>query len=357
MNTPPRKWLITGAVVLLVIGLGIFAWRQLQPSGLPEGFAMGNGRIEATEIDIATKAAGRIKEILVNDGDFLKAGDIVARMDTQTLEAELRQAQAQVRQAQQAKATAAAVVAQRESELALIEKEFTRSQQMAFKGLIAQQQLDSDYSRYKSATAALSAARSQLVEAQSTIVAATSQVAEAQFAMEVAKSQVAEAQSALDAALAAIERIEADIADSVLKAPRDGRVQYRVAQPGEVLGAGGRVVNMIDLTDVFMTFFLPTAVAGRVALGTEIRLVLDAFPQYVIPAQASFVADVAQFTPKTVETASEREKLMFRIRAQIPPELLRKHITRVKTGLPGVAYVRLDPNVEWPAHLAVRVSQ
>ena len=385
MNMPPRKWLITGVAVLLVIGLGVFAWRQLQPSGLPEGFAMGNGRIEATEIDIATKAAGRVKEILVNDGDFLKAGDIVARMDTQTLEAELRQAQAQVRQAQQAKATAAAVVAQRESakataaavvaereqtkaaaaavvtqresELALTEKEFTRSQQMAFKGLIAQQQLDSDYTRYKSATAALSAARSQLVEAQSTIAAATSQVAEAQFAMEVAKSQVAEAQSALDAALAAIERIEADIADSVLKAPRDGRVQYRVAQPGEVLGAGGRVVNMIDLTDVFMTFFLPTAVAGRVALGTEIRLVLDAFPQYVIPAQASFVADVAQFTPKTVETASEREKLMFRIRAQIPPELLRKHITRVKTGLPGVAYVRLDPNVEWPAHLAVRVSQ
>jgi HlyD family secretion protein len=306
-------------------------------------------------------------------------------MDTQTLEAELRQAQAQVRQAQQAKATAAAVVAQRESakatatavvaqreqtkataaavvaqresELALTEKEFTRSQQMAFKGLIAQQQLDSDYTRYKSATAALSAASSQLVEAQSTIAAATSQVAEAQFAMEVAKSQVAEAQSALDAALATIERIEADIADSVLKAPRDGRVQYRVAQPGEVLGAGGRVLNMIDLTDVFMTFFLPTAAAGRVALGTEIRLVLDAFPQYVIPAQASFVADVAQFTPKTVETASEREKLMFRIRAQISPELLRKHITRVKTGLPGVAYVRLDPNVEWPAHLAVRVSQ
>jgi HlyD family secretion protein len=195
------------------------------------------------------------------------------------------------------------------------------------------------------------------VEAQSTIAAAISQVAEAQFAIEVATSQVAEAQSALDAALATIERIEADIEDSILKSPRDGRVQYRVAQPGEVLGAGGRVLNLIDLTDVYMTFFLPTAAAGRVALSSEVRLVLDAFPQYVIPAQVSFIADEAQFTPKTVETASEREKLMFRVRAQISPDLLRKHITQVKTGLPGVAYVRLDPTVEWSANLAVRMPQ
>ena len=106
-----------------------------------------------------------------------------------------------------------------------------------------------------------------------------------------------------------------------------------------------------------MTFFLPTAAAGQVALGAEVRLVLDAAPQYVIPAKVSFVADVAQFTPKTVETASEREKLMFRVRAQIPPELLKKHITQVKTGLPGMAYVRLDPKPAWPARLQVKLPQ
>jgi HlyD family secretion protein len=79
---------------------------------------------------------------------------------------------------------------------------------------------------------------------------------------------------------------------------------------------------------------------------------LDAAPQYVIPAKASFVADVAQFTPKTVETEEERQKLMFRIKAQIPPELLRKHIQQVKTGLPGMAYVKLDPEAEWPKRLS-----
>ncbi|MCY1240958.1 hypothetical protein D9M72_538340 [compost metagenome] len=98
-----------------------------------------------------------------------------------------------------------------------------------------------------------------------------------------------------------------------------------------------------------MTFFLPTDQAGLLSIGSEVRLVLDAAPQYIIPAKVSYVADVAQFTPKTVETAEERQKLTFRIKAQIPKELLKKYIRMVKTGLPGVAYVKVDPNAEWPA--------
>ncbi len=104
-----------------------------------------------------------------------------------------------------------------------------------------------------------------------------------------------------------------------------------------------------------MTFFLPEQAAGRVALGTEVHIVLDAAPQYVIPASVSFVASTAQFTPKTVETASERQKLMFRVKAQISPELLQKHLTQVKTGLPGVAWIKLDPDAKWPANLEVKV--
>jgi HlyD family secretion protein len=302
-----KKRLVAGMVVALVAGGSIFAWRQLKPAGLPESFAVGNGRIEATEIDIATKAAGRIKDLLVNDGDVVEAGQVVARMDTQTLEAELRQAQAQFRQAQQAKATAtaivaqresakataAAVVAQRESELALADKELTRSQQLALKGAGSQQQLDTDYTRYKNTMAALRAAQSQLLEAQSAIAAAKSQAAEAQSALDVAKSQVVEAQSTIEAALATTERLKAEIEDSILKAPRSGRVQYRIAQPGEVLPAGGKILTILDLSDVYMTFFLPETLAGRVVIGAETRVVLDAAPQYVFPARVSFVASVA----------------------------------------------------------------
>ncbi|MNJ73735.1 putative efflux pump membrane fusion protein [compost metagenome] len=105
-----------------------------------------------------------------------------------------------------------------------------------------------------------------------------------------------------------------------------------------------------------MTFFLPTAQAGRVALGSDAHLVLDAAPRYVIPAKVSYVASVAQFTPKTVETASEREKLMFRVKARIDPELLKRHVEQVKTGLPGMAYLKLDAEAQWPDHLQVNVA-
>ena len=379
-----KQWLPVGLVVATVAGGTVFAWRQRMPAGLPDDFAMGNGRIEATEIDIATKTAGLIKEMLVNDGEVVEAGQIVARMDTQTLEAELRQAQAQVRQAQQAKATAAAivaqresakttaaaivtqresaktataaVVAQRESELALADKELARSQQLAFKGAGSQQQLDTDYTRYKSTTAALRAAQSQLVEAQAAIAAAKAQVAEAQAAIEAAKSQVIEAQATMEAALATTERLQAEIEDSILKVPRSGRVQYRVAQPGEVLPAGGTLLTLLDLSDVYMTFFLPETLAGRVAIGADTRVVLDAAPQYVFPAKVSFVASVAQFTPKTVETTAERQKLVFRVKAQGDPEVLKRYGARVKTGLPGVATVRLNPSADWPAYLQVRLA-
>ena len=157
--------------------------------------------------------------------------------------------------------------------------------------------------------------------------------------------------------LATVSRIEADIEDSHLKSPRSGRVQYLVAQAGEVLAAGGKVLNLVDLSDVYLTFFLPEAAAGRVAIGAEVHLILDALPQYVIPARVSFVASTAQFTPKTVETASERQKLMFRVRAQIDRALLQKHLAVVKTGVPGVAWLRLDPATPWPENLVLRVPE
>jgi HlyD family secretion protein len=168
---------------------------------------------------------------------------------------------------------------------------------------------------------------------------------------------VASARAAVTAAEASVARIKADIDDSALVAPRSGRVQYRIAQPGEVIGGGGKVLNLVDLSDVYMTFFLPETVVGRLALGSEVRIVLDAAPQLVIPAQVSFVASTAQFTPKTVETASERQKLMFRVKAQIAPELLQKHVQLVKTGLPGMAWLKLDASAPWPAHLAVKLPE
>lgn len=355
MTTAQKKWLIRSVAVLAIGMVAVFTWQRYGLKESETGLVSGNGRIEAVEIDIASRTAGRVEEIRVREGEFITTGQAVAVMDTDVLDAQHRQAQAQLQQANSAvvtarsqfaqresdKAAAQAVVAQREAELKAARSHLERSIALAEKGFISPQVVDDERARVESAQAALSAARAQVAAAESAIASA--------------RSQITGAQSSALAAQANIERIQADIDDTTLKSPRDGRVQFIVARPGEVISAGGRVLNMVDLSDVYMTFFLPTMVAGRVAIGSEVRIVLDAAPQYVIPASISFVADVAQFTPKTVETASEREKLMFRVRAQIPPDLLRKYILKVKTGLPGVAYVRNDPNSAWPDRLQVKL--
>ena len=199
--------------------------------------------------------------------------------------------------------------------------------------------------------------RARVQGSGSAVTAAQAQVSAAQAATKAAQSEVIGANSGVTASEATIARVEADIVDSQLKSPRDGRVQYRVAQPGEVLAAGGKVLNLVDLNDVYLTFFLPETAVGKVPLGSEVRVILDAAPQYVIPAKVSFVASTAQFTPKTVETASERQKLMFRVKAQIDRELLQKNLKQIKTGLPGMVWLKLDPQAAWPADLAVKVPR
>ncbi|WP_457588107.1 HlyD family secretion protein [Ensifer canadensis] len=348
MEKARKNWLILGLVVLALAG-GYYAWQNLDRNTLPAGIASGNGRIEAVEIDISTKTPGRIKEIMVDEGDFVTAGQVLAQMDTVQLEAHKRQAEAQqqraiigveaaknlVTQREAEKAAAQAVLAQRRAQLDAAERRLTRSEQLVKTSTVSQQVLDDDRATAEGASAAASAAEASLAASDA--------------AINSAKSQVIDAQASVEAAKASVESIVADINDSTLVSPRDGRIQYRVVQPGEVLAAGGRVLNLVDLGDVYMTFFLPTDQAGLLSIGSEVRLVLDAAPQYIIPAKVSYVADVAQFTPKTVETAEERQKLTFRIKAQIPKELLKKYIRMVKTGLPGVAYVKVDPNAEWPA--------
>ncbi|NYT63662.1 efflux RND transporter periplasmic adaptor subunit [Alcaligenaceae bacterium] len=352
-----KKKIILLSIAIVLVVLGWYGWNQLNDDGPGEGFASGNGRIEATEIDIATKFAGRIAEIRVREGDLVTAGQPLVSMQVDVLQAQHQEAvashnealqsvvaaKAQVALRESDVATARAVVAQRDAELDAAKRRLARSVKLSKEGASSQQELDDDQARTRSAQAALVAAQAQVVSAQS--------------AVHAAKAQEAGTVARVAAAQATIDRIVADITDSELKAPRDGRVQLRIAQPGEVLAPGGRVLNLVDLSDVYLTFFLPETVAGKVALGSDVRIVLDAAPHLVIPAKVSFVASTAQFTPKTVETASERQKLMFRVRAQIDPELLLRHLDQVKTGLPGVAWVKADANAQWPASLSVRVPE
>jgi len=352
------KKLLTLAAAGLLIALGAWAlWAERGDGGPGEGFAGGNGRLEATEIDIATKLAGRIEKIMVDEGDFVEAGQVLAVMQTSVLEAQLAEARAQYQQAltqetsaqsqvalkESDKKAAQATVVQRESELDAIQRRLERTTVLTKQGAVPVQTFDDEETSMHGARAAVSSAEAQVAVSQS--------------AIDAAKAGLEGARATVKAAQATIERIEADIKDSTLVAPRTGRIQYRIAQPGEVLGAGGKVLNLVDLTDVYMTFFLPAAQTGLLSYGSEARIVLDAAPEYPVPASISYVASSAQFTPKTVETKNEREKLMFRVKARIDPELLKENLLYVKTGLPGVVWVRLDPNKQWPDSLKPKLGQ
>lgn len=302
-------------------------WNDISGKTIPTDISSSNGRVEAEQVLISAKFAGRVSEVLVDEGQTVDTGAVIARMDVSDLRAQLAGAEAQVRRADKAAVEARAAIDQRESELVLAQQELERAAALREGGF--------------GTTQALDLRRSQL------------NVAQASRAAAVANLDAANATT--DAARAEVARIRSLLEDSVLKAPRRGRVEYKLVQSGEVVAAGAPIVTLLDLSDVYMTIFLPAHATGRIAMGDDARIILDPAPDYVVPATVSFIATDAQFTPKTVETTDEREKLMFRVKLRIAPSLLKHYESRVKAGVRGVGYVRTNQTAQWPANLSVRL--
>lgn len=313
------------ALLLLVVTLGVSGYYFWQEShnGLPEGITSGNGRIEAVQVDIATKYAGRLDAVYVQEGDLVNKGQVVARMDTRQLDAALAQSQARLAEVRQTVDQALATIARTESDILLAEKQLARYKQLLNRKAISQADYDIAYNTLSVAKATLGANRAGLRTQE--------------FAVKAVEAQVRE--------------IETQLSDAVLLAPTQGRVLYKLAETGEVLGAGGKVATLLDLSDIYMEIYLPSRDAADTAIGAEARVRFDSLPEFVEPARVSFVAPQAQFTPKQVETAKERDKLMFRVKVQLNPERFLPYLDHVKTGVRGVAYVKIDPTLEWPETL------
>ena len=300
---------------------------KLRGEQMPPDIVKSNGRIEATQVDVSSKYPGRLAEVSVKEGDEVTAGQVIGRVASPEYEAQARAAQAQVLKARQALAEAEALIAQRLSDQKLARTDAERGKELVEKNYLSRQVYDQRIARLEVADAALRAAQAQRDQAE--------------FAIRASEADA--------------EQIKAILVDLVLLAPRSGRVQYQLARAGEVVGAGTRVITILDLSDVYMTIYLPAAKAAMLALGDEARIILDPVPQYVIPATVGFVAADAQFTPKTVETAEEREKLVFRIKLQVDPKVLAKYHRQVKTGVRGLGFVRMSPDAKWPDTLAVKL--
>jgi HlyD family secretion protein len=244
-------------------------------------------------------------------------------MDTGELEAQERAAAAVVAQRNKDRDAAASEIDRSRSELDLAVTELKRGQALVAKDAISVQRVE------------------QLTALQQTREAA----------LAAAQSQMAAVEAQISSAKAEQERVQHMINDSTLTAPKVGRILYKLADIGETLPAGGQVASMLDLGQVYMTFFLPSTTAAKVEVRAPGRIVVDAAPDRPIPATVSFISPRAQFTPKQVETQTERERMMFRVKLRIPEPLVEQYMSKVKTGVTGVAYVKTDSNAEWPGWL------
>ena len=318
---------ILAASALLLSGAVTFALFSEGREGLPTGFVQGNGRIEAEQVEVAPTVAGRVVRVMAAEGSLVTAGEVLVRMDTDELSAALDRAKAEVALARQTKAEAEAVVVQRQSEQHRAEHELERATALLAGQTISETVFEERETTHLVAEAVLGAARARVATAGSQVAAAEAEV----------------------------RRIEAQIEDSALFAAMPGRVLYRLAEPGEVVGAGEPILTLLSLENVYMEVFLPAREAGLLPIGAEARIVLDALPDYAIPANVTFVSPEAQFTPKQVETMDEREQLVFRVRVRIPQDLVEGRIEHVKTGLRGIAVIRLDADETWPDALERRI--
>jgi HlyD family secretion protein len=316
------KWVIA-ALVLVVGGVAGFAYWRKKQSALSPDIAMGNGRIEGTQVDIGPKEPLRVKQVFVEEGALVRPGQLLVQLDTVTIEAERTEAEAQIRAAEEKLAFVKASIVKQQSELKLAATEVRRSTNLVAEGAGSQRELDVRVKNQSAASASVAEAEASLATAKQ--------------AVEVARANAATIQTRID--------------DATLRSPVTGRVLHRLAEPGEVVHAGGKAMTLVNLEDVYMEIYLPSEQAGRVQLGAEGRITVDYDPRKAVAGYVSFVAPEAQFTPKQVETRTERDKLMFRVKIQLPKETAEQYLERIKTGVRGVGYVKLSPTVAWPDRL------
>ncbi len=359
-----KKWIVI-PIVLVVGGVLAYKYWMSTQSALPAGIVSGNGRIEAKLTDASAKEPLRVKEVLVDEGDLVKPGQVLVRLDTVTIEAEMAKNEAAVAGAREEFAAANAAIAtakadiaaanadiaaanaateQQQSEIQLAQIEADRQRRMLAENATSQGLFDVRQTALETSKTTLKS-----IQAQGDAVRARADAAQARAATAQARADAARRQ--IEVAQAQVEVTKSRIKDATLISPVTGRVLYRLVEPGEVLGAGGKALTLVDLSDVYMEIFLPSDQAAALKTGAPARITVDYEPDKSAAAYVSFVSPEAQFTPKQVETKSEREKLMFRVKIQIPADLVTHYIERIKTGVRGVGYVKVSPDATFPQWL------
>ena len=300
--------------VLLALALGLLTLASVGcRERAPETSFVLNGRIEATTVDLAAKATGRVLAVNVREGDRVKKGDVLVRLDlgetalfverdkraVESAEARLRDFSAGSRQAEIA--AAQADVADREAAVDLAKRELQRQQQLLSKKVGTPRDLDRARTDVERTEAALKASRERLE-----VVREGSR----RWQTEQARVEVDRAKTVLSAS-------EVVASEAEIRAPEDGIVLHRLAEPGQLLGGGQPALTLAFANRLYVRTFVPEPRLGQVRQGQAVSVHVDAFPGRTFPARMTEISPDAEFTPKAVETRAERVNLVYAAKADL----------------------------------------
>lgn len=315
-----RTWLWTPFVLGALAAGSYLAYRWLTPPGLPEGLLYGNGRIEGTEVTVASEVAARVLESALVEGAGVRAGEMLVRLDEADIKTQLARAQAERSAALRERDRLQRDLRTAEHHLKNARTDDARYATLARDGTIPVQRREQ--------------AANVLAEAEGRVEALTTAMIQASSRIEAMDKTVQLAQSQLE--------------KTVITAPLTATVLTKSIEAGELAMPGRSIATLVDLTRVELKIYIPEKDIGKVRLGNEARVRTDAFADRYVAARVSRVDQEAQFTPRDIHVPDERTRLVFGVTLELDnPQ------GQLKPGMPADAWLRWDPALAWPDPLVV----
>lgn len=324
--------LIPLAAIIIVLGIFGYRWWAGNQTG-PEKTIRLYGNIDIRDAQMAFQDQERIAEVRVEEGDRVVPGQVLARLQTRRLDAQIRQAEAQAAAQQDVLNRLLAGTRKQEIEQAQAEVNAAR---------VRLTNAQRNYERIRETAGAGASSKQALDNAKAALDVARAQLNIKQKALQLAeegprKEDIAEARNRLEAANAALALLRIRLAQSVLKSPAVGVVRNRILEPGEMANPA-RPVLTISLTDPkWVRAYVPEPELGFLQLGMPAQVISDSFPDHTFDGWVGFISPEAEFTPKTVETTDLRTKLVYEARVYV-----RDPQDRLRLGMPVSVEVKRD---------------
>lgn len=303
-----KKILLILFIVAIFCSIGFFVYKNFFAKN-NDNIITGNGRVEAREVAVSAKFGGKIVELKVNEGDYVKKDQLLAVIDSRALEADIEAQKAKSNEILKQISAVDAEIKATNSDITFYTKELNRTKALIKQNFASQLELDKNNNALDKTKAKLNS----LIANKNSL------------------------QASYKSLLATIKAQEINLSDMKIYSPINGVVLYKLVENGEMISNGSRMFIMYNPDDLYMTIYMPSENAGQVKLGEKATVKLDAYKNKTFPATITFIADNAEFTPKEVETQKERQKLVFRVKLTFDDNSNRE----AKPGMPGDGYIEI----------------